>query len=153
MNRNILLQRVLATRAPASTILIRLMVRLVFFSEGIQKFLYPEVRGVGRFIKIGLPEPEFLAYFVAVFEVSCGLLIILGLLTRLAVVPTITIMLVAIFTTKLPMLATDGFWEMAHAARTDFSMLCGSLFLLIVGGGRLSVDGRVSRATKMKLQD
>lgn len=73
-----MLQRLLKTDGPASVILIRLMIGLVFLSEGIQKFLYPDVRGVGRFIKIGLPEPEFLAYVVAVFEVTCGILIAFG---------------------------------------------------------------------------
>lgn len=128
------------SKASAAVILIRLMVGLVFLSEGIQKFLYPEIRGVGRFVKIGLPAPEFLAYFVACFEIACGLLIVLGLFTRLAVIPTLTIMLVAIFSTKIPMLSEDGFWSMAHAARTDFSMLLGSLYLLIVGAGPLSID-------------
>ena len=131
------------TTAPADVVLIRLMVGLVFLSEGIQKFLYPDVRGVGRFIKIGLPAPEFLAYFVASFEIVCGVFIVLGLLTHLAVLPTITIMLVAVATTKIPMLAEKGFWEMAHAARTDFSMLLGSIFLLIVGAGCWSVDKRI----------
>lgn len=106
------------------------------------------MRGVGRFIKIGLPEPEFLAYFVAVFEVTCGTLIVLGLLTRFAVIPTITIMLVAISTTKIPMLAEQGFWEMAHAARTDWSMLLGSVFLLFVGAGRCSIDALFSRSNE-----
>jgi len=132
------------TRASAAVVLIRLMVGLVFLSEGIQKFLYPETRGVGRFIKIGLPEPEFLAYFVASFEIVCGALIVLGLLTRLAVLPTIAIMLVAIFSTKIPMLSEQGLWYMAHAARTDFSMLLGSLYLLIVGAGPLSLDAILS---------
>lgn len=139
--------RLMQTQAPGSIVLIRLMVGLVFLSEGIQKFLFPDARGVGRFIKIGLPEPEFLAYFVAVFEVTCGTLIVLGLLTRLAVIPTITIMLVAIATTKIPMLAQDGFWGMAHAARTDWSMLLGSLFLLLRGGGRCSLDAVLARNT------
>jgi uncharacterized membrane protein YphA (DoxX/SURF4 family) len=121
------------------------MVGLVFLSEGIQKFLFPDVRGAGRFIDIGLPAPAFLAYFVAVFEVTCGTLIALGLLTRLAVIPTIAIMLVAISTTKVPMLSDEGFWEMAHAARTDFSMLLGALFLLLVGGGRWSMDAFFTR--------
>ena len=138
-------RRLLHSQAPAAAILIRLMVGLVFLSEGIQKFLFPEMRGVGRFIKIGLPEPEFLAYFVASFEVACGLLIVLGLLTRLAVIPTMTIMLVAILTTKPPVLAEEGFWQMAHDARTDFSMLLGSLFLLIVGAGRFSLDALLSQ--------
>lgn len=134
------------TNSPAtgSVILIRLMVGLVFLSEGMQKFLDPDVRGVGRFIKIGLPEPEFLANFVACFEVTCGILIVLGLLTRLAVLPTIIIMLVAIATTKVPMLSEEGFWEMAHAARTDFSMLMGSIYLFIIGAGSWSVDKRIS---------
>ena len=132
------------SKASAAVILIRLMVGLVFLSEGIQKFLYPDLRGVGRFIKIGLPEPEFLAYFVAVFEIVCGVLIVFGLFTRLAVLPTIAIMLVAIFSTKIPMLADKGFWDMAHAARTDFSMQMGSLYLLIVGAGPLSVDAIMS---------
>jgi uncharacterized membrane protein YphA (DoxX/SURF4 family) len=78
--------------------------------------------------------------------VVCGVLIVLGLLTRFSVLPTITIMLVAISTTKIPMLSEDGFWQMAHAARTDFSMLLGSLFLLIVGAGRCSFDAVLSRS-------
>jgi putative oxidoreductase len=136
-------QRLLSSQASAAVILIRLMVGLVFLSEGIQKFLDPDRRGVGRFIKIGLPAPEFLGNFVASFEVVCGVFIVLGLLTRLAVLPTITIMLVAIATTKIPMLAEEGFWEMAHASRTDFSMLLGSLYLIIVGAGPWSLDHRL----------
>ncbi|MEX2559617.1 MAG: DoxX family protein [Pirellulales bacterium] len=139
------LQKIMATNAPASVLLIRLMVGLVFLSEGIQKFLFPDAVGVGRFTKIGLPAPEFLAYFVAVFEVACGSLIALGLVTRLAVIPTITIMLVAIASTKVPILLADGFWKMAHETRTDWSMFLGSLFLLIVGAGRCSVDALLGR--------
>ena len=137
------IRKITATHAPAAVLLIRLMVGLVFLSEGIQKFLFPDSVGAGRFAKIGLPQPEFLAQFVGVFEITCGSLIVLGLLTRLAVIPTITIMLVAIATTKLPMLAEGGFWKMAHEGRTDFSMLLGSLFLLIVGAGRLSLDALI----------
>jgi putative oxidoreductase len=137
-------KRVLATKAPASVLLIRLAVGLTFLSEGIQKFIYPGDRGAGRFEKIGLPEPEFLGYFVGSFETVCGALIVLGLLTRLAVLPTIAIMLVAIATTKIPILQSEGFWEMAHDGRTDLAMLTGSLFLLIVGAGKLSLDRAIS---------
>jgi uncharacterized membrane protein YphA (DoxX/SURF4 family) len=49
-------------------------------------------------------------------------------------------MLVAIASTKVPILLSDGFWKMAHEARTDWSMLLGSLFLLIAGAGRCSLD-------------
>jgi hypothetical protein len=58
-----------ASRAPAATILIRLMVGAVFLSEGIQKFLFPDALGVGRFAKIGIPYPEVMAPFVGVFEI------------------------------------------------------------------------------------
>ena len=137
-------RRLLATRPAAAIILIRLMVGAVFLSEGIQKFLYPADRGAGRFEKIGLPSPEFLGPFVGTFEIACGSLVLAGLLTRLAVVPLIVIMCTAIATTKIPTLLSDGFWEAAHAARTDWSMLLGSLFLLIEGGGKWSVDRQLS---------
>lgn len=52
------------SRAPAATILIRLMVGGVFLSEGIQKFLFPEALGVGRFVKIGIPYPETMSPFL-----------------------------------------------------------------------------------------
>lgn len=141
-------RRVIATRAPASVILIRLMVGLVFLSEGIQKFLFPDAVGAGRFAKIGFPQPEFVAQFVGACEIVCGAFIVLGLLARLAVIPTIIIMIVAISTTKLPILANEGFWKMAHESRTDFSMLLGSLFLLIVGAGRCSVDNILARSVR-----
>jgi uncharacterized membrane protein YphA (DoxX/SURF4 family) len=87
-----------------------------------------------------LPFPEFLGYFIPAFEIICGLLVLIGLFTRLASVPLILIMLVAISSTKIPILLNDGFWKMAHEARTDWSMLLGSIFLLIVGAGKLSLD-------------
>ena len=139
------LKKLLATDGPPADLLIRLMVGGVFLSEGIQKFLYPDLRGAGRFIGLGIPAPEFSGPFVGVFEIVCGILILLGLLTRLAVIPTIIIMLVAVYTTQLPVLEKEGFWFMANRIRTDYSMLLGSLFLLIVGAGRWSLDARLSR--------
>lgn len=135
-----MLKRLFYTGASKTTILIRLMVGVVFLTEGIQKFLYPATRGAGRFEKIGLPSPEFLGSFVGSFETICGTLILLGLFTRLASVPLIIIMLVAISTTKIGILPNDGFWEMMHAARTDWAMLLGSIFLLVNGAGDWSFD-------------
>jgi putative oxidoreductase len=81
----------------------------------------------------------------------------LGLFTRLAAIPLIINMLVAILSTKIPILIGQGFWGfslrnlpyygfwgMMHEARTDFAMLLGSLFLLIVGAGALSLDARLT---------
>lgn len=131
-----------------ATILLRLMVGVVFLSEGIQKFLFPAFRGAGRFESIGLPWPDFLGTFVGSFEIVCGALILLGLFTRLASIPPLIIMLVAIFTTKLEILANDGFWQMMHASRTDWAMLLGSLFLIIKGGGKYSLDGFLYKKKK-----
>lgn len=133
-------RKLLVSDNAASTILIRLMVGVVFLSEGIQKFLFPDKLGAGRFEKIGLPSPEFLGGFVAAVEIACGILILTGLLTRLASIPLIIIVLVAIATTKLEVLAEKGFWEMMHGSRTDWAMLLGSVFLLIKGGGLWSLD-------------
>lgn len=140
-----LISKILSTRAPRAVILIRLMVGAVFLSEGIQKFLFPEDLGVGRFVKIGIPSPGTTAPLVGGFEIGCGALILAGLLTRLAAIPLIVDMLVAISTTKLPILHSGGFWSMAHEARVDFSMLLGALFLFISGAGGLSLDSIISR--------
>ncbi len=134
------IKRLLKSDAPSAVVLIRIAVGAVFLSEGIQKFLFPDAIGAGRFAKIGLPSPETLGPFVGTVEIVCGVLVLLGLVTRLAVIPLIVIMLVAIASTKIPILMDKGFWSMAHDSRTDFAMLIGSIFLLIVGGGRLSID-------------
>jgi putative oxidoreductase len=123
-----------------------MVVGTVFLSEGIQKFLFEELRGAGRFEKIGLPSPELLGSLVGGTEIICGILILLGFYTRLAVIPTIIIMLAAFFTTKSQLLAEKGFWEMLHGSRTDWSMLLCSIFLLVKGSGGFSVDHSRMRA-------
>ncbi|WP_291115572.1 DoxX family protein [Flavobacterium sp. UBA6135] len=138
-------QKIIQTDHSKTTIIIRLIVGAVFLSEGIQKFLFPAIRGAGRFEKIGLPFPEFLGSFVGTFEILCGAFILLGLFTRLASIPLIVIMLVAIATTKSEVLADKGFWEMMHGSRTDWSMLLGNVFLLIKGGGYWSLDNELNK--------
>jgi putative oxidoreductase len=135
---------------PAAILLIRLIVGGVFLSEGIQKFLFPDALGVGRFMKIGIPSPEIMAPFVGVVEIVGGALILIGLMTRLASVALIVDMLVAIWTTKIPILLDKGFWAMAHEARTDWSMLLGSIALLILGAGKWSVDWRIAAQSRPK---
>ena len=155
--------KVTATSAPRSVILVRLIVGAVFLSEGIQKFLFPNDLGVGRFIKIGIPAPQIMAPFVGVIEIVCGTLIIIGLLTRLAAALLIFDILVAIISTKIPILLghgfwrfslsklpTYGFWSMVHEARVDYAMLLGSIFLLIIGAGAWSIDARLSSRDSLK---
>jgi len=151
------LQRTMHSQAPDAVILIRLMVGGLFLSEGIQKFLFPAQLGAGRFEKIGIPLPEIMGPMVGGFEAVCGLLVLAGLATRLACVPLICIMLTALFTTKIPVLLGEdflifnvrelsryGFWSVMHESRNDLCLLLGSVFLLVVGAGRLSLDARLT---------
>jgi putative oxidoreductase len=135
--------KIIQTDQSKTTILIRLIVGAVFLSEGIQKFLFPAIRGAGRFEKIGLPSAEFLGSLVGTFEILCGTMILLGLFTRLSSIPLIIIMLVAFTTTKSEVFLENGFWELMHGSRTDWAMLLGSIFLFIKGGGYWSVDRKM----------
>lgn len=130
-----------------AVILIRILVGWVFVSEGIQKFLFPDALGVGRFARIGFPIPQMTAPFVGFVEIICGVLVIAGLFTRLAAIPLLAIILTAIATTKVPELFRpgQGVWFMLHDARTDFSMFLGLFFLLIVGAGAFSIDDTRTR--------
>ncbi len=127
-------------RTSNAVILFRLAVGLVFLFEGIQKFLFPDALGVGRFVKIGIPMPQVMGPFVGVVEIVGGTLILFGFITRIAAIPLVVNMLVAISSTKIPILLHSGFWASVHEARVDWSMLLGSVFLLIAGGGKWSID-------------
>ena len=121
------------------------MVGLVFLSEGIQKLLFPAADGAGRFAKIGIPYPHILGPFVGVTEMVCGIFVIIGLFTRYSAIPLLIVILTAIYTTKLPILEKQGLWAAAHEGRADFCMLMGLIFLLIYGGGKFAIDGRLVR--------
>jgi putative oxidoreductase len=152
-----MLSQILATKASAAVLLIRLMVGLVFLSEGIQKFLFPDQLGAGRFARIGIAFPEVMGPFVGAVEIVCGGLVLLGFGTRLAAAPLLINISVAILSTKVPILLGHGFWgfqlpklesyglwSMLHEARTDLSMWLGLVYLLIVGAGAWSVDARLT---------
>jgi putative oxidoreductase len=129
----------------ASLLLIRLPVGLIFVTQGILKFLDPNM-GVLRFTRIGFAHPYFTAHFVGCFEIICGGLVLLGLWTRVASLPLLIVITTAIVTTKIPELSRpgQGVWYMISDARTDFAMLCGLLFLLLEGAGAWSLDARSS---------
>ena len=128
------------SRASKAVVLIRVLVGWVFLSEGIQKFLFPDSLGVGRFVKIGIPWPQVMAPFVGVVEIVCGSLLLIGLITRLATVPLLIDISVALYSTKIITLAKNGIWGTLHEARTGVSMLLGLFFLLLVGAGTWSLD-------------
>lgn len=124
-----------------SLILIRLAAGLIFLTQGILKYIDPHM-GIFRFAKIGFPYPGFTAHFVGTFEIACGLLVLIGLFTRIASIPLLIVILTAIATTKIPELfrPAQGFWFMVSDARTDFAMTMSLLFLIGVGGGAWSLD-------------
>jgi uncharacterized membrane protein YphA (DoxX/SURF4 family) len=124
-------KNIFSTSNDNRAILVRLTVGLIFLTEGIQKYLFPELLGTGRFLTIGFNHPAFWAHFTGTFEIICGGLIIIGLITRLASVPLIFIMITAFITTKIPILVNKGFWPWAHEYRTDFAMTLLLIYLLI----------------------
>ena len=149
-------ERATATSASAWAIYVRLAVGLVFLPEGLQKLLFPEILGSGRFLRIGIPAADLMGPFVGVVELVCGALILIGLATRVAAVPLIVTMLVAIVSTKIPILmgrdwwifhvaefSRYGFWSFLHETRTDWAMLMCALYLLALGAGPWSADAKL----------
>lgn len=134
------LNSLLKTDSDKATILIRFIVGYIFIMEGIQKFVYSDTLGVGRFIKIGIPLPEILAPFVGLCEIIFGSFILIGFLTRIAAIPQTIIMIVALGSTKFSVLIEKGLLTFSHEARNDLLMLFGLLFLLIKGAGANSID-------------
>lgn len=138
-----------------ATIAVRGAVGAVFVVSGLLKFAF-ENQGPGRFAKIGLPDPAQLAYFVGSVEVVAGTMLIVGLFTRLATIPLMIDMLVAITTTKVPLLfgpgpepvaaiPKTGLWAFAYQARLDITMLTACAYLLVVGAGLWSLDALLAR--------
>src|SRR4030081_3733319 len=138
--------RTLGDSIPAShawaALMLRILVGWVFLTEGIQKFLFPAALGYGRFAKIGIPYPHVTAPFVGAVEIACGILLMVGLVTRFATIPLLIDIGVAIATTKVPMLLHQGFWPAMREGRVYFAMLLGLIAILCIGGGRISCDAK-----------
>ena len=132
--------KILGTGNDNKTILIRIIVGLIFISEGILKYKQVQWLGPGRFTDLGFTNPFFWAYFTGAIEILCGTLVLSGLVTRLASVPLLIVMLTAFFATKLPIIDTRGIWTFLHEYTTDFALTLLLILLLIQGGGKWSVD-------------
>jgi len=140
---------ILNTVKDSKIIFIRLIVGLIFISEGIQKYLIVTIFGPALFKEIGFSNPMFWVYFTGAFEILCGILILFGLLTRLAAIPLLTIMIIAFITTKLPLLATKGFWTFSHEYSIEFSLTFLLILLFIYGGGKWSVDLKILKSKNL----
>src|SRR5215472_7374085 len=141
---------------PESTVLLRVMAGGVFFWEGILKFVYVN-QGVGRFTKLGMPFPIFTADFVGGLEIVGGVLLMAGLLTRAIAIPFVIEMIVAMLSTKISLyLGTSplplppappkiGVWAVLHEIRSDYAQIMVTLYLLINGPGKWSIDALLNR--------
>jgi uncharacterized membrane protein YphA (DoxX/SURF4 family) len=132
-------------------LLVRVIVGVVFLTEGILKFVLPDELGTGRFAHIGLPAPGLLAPAVGIIEVISGAAVMLNLYAGEAAVMLLCIIITALVTTKLPILmghplgrfgvpknaAHTGVLGFLHEARTDLAMLFSLVAILIDSGVRL----------------
>jgi putative oxidoreductase len=138
-------------KGPTATLLLRLMAGSVFLWEGILKFVYVN-QGVGRFTKLGMPLPALTADFVGGLEIVGGVLLLLGLATRLIAIPFMIEMIVAMLSTKIslflgtsplplpPAPPRSGIWAVLHEVRSEWAQLIVCAFLFRVGAGPLSLD-------------
>src|SRR5215470_7953260 len=141
---------------PESMVLLRVMAGGVFFWEGILKFVFVN-QGVGRFTKLGMPLPIFTAHFVGGLEIVGGILLLLGLATRLIAIPFMVEMVVAILSTKIslflgrsplplpPAPPTTGLWAVLHEVRSEWAQLLVCAFLFAAGAGPASMDALLAR--------
>jgi putative oxidoreductase len=143
-----LLEGMMRNRLPM--ILIRVVVGLVFLTEGILKFLHPGELGSGRFAHIGLPLPYITAPLVGAIEIAAGAAVILNLYAGDAAILLLLVIITALITTKIPILLGRhlgpfappklehyGLLSFLHEARTDLSMLFGLVAILLDSGVRM----------------
>jgi len=131
-------------------ILIRVIVGLVFLTEGILKFPHPEDFGAGRFAAIGIPYPQVLAPAVGGIEIAAGVAVIVNFYAGDAAILLLVVILTALVTTKLPILLGRplgpfalarlpryGLLPFLHEARTDLCIIFCALAVLIDSGQRI----------------
>lgn len=131
-------------------ILIRVAIGLVFLTEGILKFRRPAEFGAGRFAAIGFPIPEVLAPLVGGVEIIAGISVVLNFFAGDAALLLLVIMVVALVSTKIPILLGAplgpfalaklpryGWSSFLHEARLDLSMTLSLIAVLIHSGLRI----------------
>jgi putative oxidoreductase len=121
----------------------RIIVGCVFVESGWGKLHHID-KVIGFFTSLGLPAPAFQAHLVATTEFAGGLALILGLFTRLASIPLMVIMFVAIATARKDDL--HGFSDLIGF--TEFLYMALLFWLLIAGPGKLALDTWVASRLK-----
>ena len=157
------LRLIFKTNDSSATILIRTLVSIVFVSEGMRKLIFSGMMGSDRYTSMNIPDANIFGPFVGVIEITCGLLILLGLITRLASIPLIITMLVTILSTAMPFLLGENwwifhvqelshysFWSIMHEVRANVAALFAVLYLLIRGAGKCSLDAWIYEVCSVK---
>ena len=118
----------------------RLTLGFVFIESGWGK-LHGLDRVVAYFDELGIPAPGFQAPLAAGTELVCGILVLVGLATRLASLPLIGTMIVAILTARRGDL--NGVSDLFGFIEYLYIALC--LYLGAYGAGPLSFDAVFAR--------
>ncbi len=131
-------------------ILIRIIVAVVFITEGILKLLYPSEYGAGRFAHIGIMYPQFTGPLVGIVEMVAGAAVLANFYAGDAAIFLLVVIVSAIVTTKIPILLGHplgpfapprngtrfGILGFLHESRTDLAMLFSLLAVAIDSGVR-----------------
>ncbi len=107
--------------------LICYLVGFVFLVSGLMKFI--DLSMVSSFEQMGVPLSNYVYFFVALFEVMAGMLLIGRIFIHISIIPLIFIMLGALFFTKVPVLTGDGVFAFLFASRLDITLLILLIFL------------------------
>jgi putative oxidoreductase len=113
------------------------------FWHGEQKFATTKISGVEGFFKfLDIPMPGVMAVVVALLELVGGIMIVLGLATRLVSLLFVVELLVAIFLYKYG--KDVGFLGAKEAgAELDWALIAGFIALAASGAGPLSADHKL----------
>jgi putative oxidoreductase len=118
----------------------RLAVGLVFLSTGWGKVHNVE-KVTEFFASLHIPAPGFHAVLVGWSELLCGAALVIGLLSRLATIPLIVSMIVAILTARRGDI--HGFFDLV--AFEEFTYLLVLTMIAILGSGSISIDHVLAR--------
>ncbi len=122
-------------------LLTRTILGLAFFQAGLGKFR--NLAGTADyFSSLGIPAPAANAVLVAGVELAGGLLLLAGLLTRLASLGLISTMVVALMTAERSRFLTslNPAADLAPTDITAFTFLLLLLWLVAFGPGSVSAD-------------
>lgn len=132
---------------------ILLLILRVYWGAGLQatglgKF-YDHAHIAEYFSSLGIPFPELMVYVVATIEFIGGWCLILGLFSRIAAIPLIVTMIVALLTAHVPEVSMILHDQAKFVTQPPVTYLLVSLVVFAFGAGFFSIDAWIgSRCCK-----